>query len=124
MNIMLVRDGKHIITPALSGSILHGVTRESVLQLGPDLGYTVSEEKIDVDEMLADIENGRITEAFGVGTAAVVAPVGKFGYKGKEYRINGERTGPVAQHLYTTLTDIQFGRAPDPYGWIHKIKLN
>jgi branched-chain amino acid aminotransferase len=88
------------------------------------LGYRVSEEKIDVDEMLADIENGRITEAFGVGTAAVVAPVGKFGYKGKEYRINGERTGPVAQHLYTTLTDIQFGRAPDPYGWIRKIKLN
>ena len=124
MNIMFVRDGKHIITPALSGSILHGITRESVLKLGPDLGYTVSEEKIDVDEMLDDIEKGRITEAFGVGTAAVVAPVGKFGYKGKEYRVNDERTGPVAQHLFTTLTDIQFGRAPDPYGWIRQIKVD
>ena len=124
MNIMFVRDGKHIITPALSGSILHGITRESVLQLGPDLGYTVSEEKIDVDEMLDDIEKGRITEAFGVGTAAVVAPVGKFGYKGKEYRINDEQTGPVAQHLFTTLTDIQFGRAPDPYGWVRQIKVD
>ncbi|MBT7998022.1 MAG: branched chain amino acid aminotransferase, partial [Betaproteobacteria bacterium] len=97
---------------------------ESVLQLGPDLGYTVSEEKIDVDEMLDDIEKGRITEAFGVGTAAVVAPVGKFGYKGKEYRINDEQTGPVAQHLFTTLTDIQFGRAPDPYGWVRQIKVD
>jgi branched-chain amino acid aminotransferase len=124
MNIMFVRDGKHIITPALTGSILHGVTRESVLQLAPDLGFTVSEERIDVDEMLADIEKGRITEAFGVGTAAVVSPVGKFGYKGKEYRINGEKTGPVAQKLYTALTDIQYGRAPDPYGWTRQIKVN
>ncbi len=123
MNIMFVRDGTHIITPALSGSILHGVTRESVLQLAPDLGFTVSEERIDVDQMLADIEKGRITEAFGVGTAAVVSPVGKFGYKGKEYRINEEKTGPVAQKLYTALTDIQYGRAPDPYGWTRQIKI-
>jgi branched-chain amino acid aminotransferase len=124
MNIMFVRDGKHIVTPALSGSILHGVTRESVLQLAPDLGLTISEERIDVDDMLADIEKGRITEAFGVGTAAVVSPVGKFGYKGKEYRINDEKTGPVAQKLYTALTDIQYGRAPDPYGWTRQIKVN
>ena len=124
MNIMFVRDGKHIVTPALSGSILHGVTRESVLQLAPDLGYTVSEERIDVDEMLADIQKGRITEAFGVGTAAVVSPVGKFGYKGKEYRINDEKSGPVATHLYQALTDIQYGRVPDPYGWIRTLKID
>ena len=124
MNIMFVRDGKHIVTPALSGSILHGVTRESVLQLAPDLGYTVSEERIDVDEMLADIEKGRITEAFGVGTAAVVSPVGKFGYKGKEYRINDEKSGPVSTHLYKALTDIQYGRVPDPYGWIRTLKID
>ena len=84
----------------------------------------MSEERLDVDEILADIQKGRITEAFGVGTAAVVSPVGKFGYKGKEYRINDEKSGPVATHLYKALTDIQYGRVPDPYGWMRTIKID
>ncbi len=117
MNIAFVYEGRHISTPALSGSILPGVTRESMLQLAHDLGYTVSEDRIDVNDMLADVERGRITEAFAIGTGAVVAPVGKFGYRERELLVNGNRIGPVAQRLYDGLTDIQYGRVPDPYGW-------
>lgn len=117
MNIAFVYDGTHIATPALSGSILPGVTRDSMLKLAPDLGFTVSEDRIDINDMLADIERGRITEAFAIGTGAVVAPVGKFGYQGKEFPVNANRTGPVAQRIYDALTDIQYGRVPDPYGW-------
>ena len=121
MNIVFVREGKHLCTPALSGSILPGVTRESILQLAFALGYTISEDKIDVHTMLADIDAGRITEVFGIGTGAVVAPVGKFGFMGKETVINNQQTGPVAQHIYSTLTDLQYGRIPDPYGWTQQI---
>ncbi|MGB0385638.1 MAG: branched-chain amino acid aminotransferase [Ardenticatenaceae bacterium] len=123
MNIAFVYEGKHISTPALSGSILSGITRDSVLKLAPDLGYTVSEEKIDVHDMLKDLESGRITEVFGMGTAAVIAPVGKFGYEGKEYIINNNESGPVATNLFKSLTDIQYGRVPDPYGWTYTINV-
>lgn len=123
MNIAFVYDGKHIATPALSGSILPGVTRESMLQLAPDLGFTVSEDRIDVNDMLADAASGRITESFAIGTGAVVAPVGKFGFQGKEYPINGNRTGPVAQRIYDALTDIQYGRVADPYGWTRSFEV-
>lgn len=122
MNIAFVYEGKHIATPALSGSILPGITRDSVLRIAPDLGYTVSEERIDVDQLLADIRAGRVTEAFGIGTAAVIAPVGRLGDENGSVTINDNRTGPVATHLYHALTDLQYGRAPDPYGWTLTIK--
>lgn len=122
MNIAFVYDGTHIVTPALSGSILPGITRNSVLKLAPDLDYTVSEERIDVNQVLADIRSGRITEAFGIGTAAVIAPVGKLGAEDEAVTINGNEPGPVARRLYQALTDIQYGRAPDPYGWTLTIK--
>jgi branched-chain amino acid aminotransferase len=109
--------GKHIITPALSGTILPGITRKSVLELAPTLGYTVAEERIPVEQVLKDVESGAITEAFGMGTAAVIAPVGKFGYKGRDYLVNGNSVGPMARALYQALTDIQYGRAADPFGW-------
>lgn len=117
MNIAFVYEGTHIATPALSGSILPGVTRNSVLKLAPDLGYTVSEDRIAIDQVLADVRSGRITEVFGLGTAAVIAPVGKLGTEVEAVEINDNRPGPVAQRLYKALTDIQYGRAPDPYGW-------
>ena len=122
MNIAFVHNGNHISTPALSGSILPGVTRDSILRLAPDLGWTASEDRIDVNDMLADIETGRITEVFAMGTGAVIAPVGKFRYLGKDYVINDNRTGPVAQRLFDALTDIQYGRAADPYGWTQRIE--
>jgi branched-chain amino acid aminotransferase len=123
MNIAFVYGDKHIVTPALSGSILPGITRDSVLRLAPDLGYTIEEARLDVHDVMRDVERGEITEAFGLGTAAVVAPVNKFGYKGKELQVGNGESGPVAKHLFQTLTDIQYGRAPDPYGWTHTIKV-
>ncbi|RMG99409.1 MAG: branched-chain amino acid aminotransferase [Chloroflexi bacterium] len=123
MNICFVYEGKRIVTPPLTGSILPGVTRDSVLTLGKDLGYEVAEELIDVHEMLADIKSGKITEVFGCGTAAVIAPVGKFGYRDEEYIINNNEPGPVARHMYKELTDIQFGRSEDRYGWTLTIQV-
>ncbi len=123
MNICFVYKGKQIVTPRLSGSILPGITRKSVLQLAPDLGYEVSEETLDVTEMLADLKAGKITEVFGCGTAAVIAPVGKFGYKEETYLINDNQSGPVSRHLFEQLTGIQNGRLPDPYGWTHTITV-
>jgi branched-chain amino acid aminotransferase len=122
MNIAFVYDGKLIKTPVLSGSILPGITRDSVLRLAPDLGYEVSEERIDVDQVLADIRAGRVTEAFGMGTAAVIAPVGRLGDEHRAETINNNQSGPVAQHLYRALTDIQYGRAADPYGWTYAVE--
>lgn len=123
MNIAFVYDGKHISTPALSGSILHGVTRDSILRLAPDLGYSVSEDRIDVEAMLADLASGKITEVFAMGTAAVVAPVDRIGYRGKDYTVRDAETGQVTQTLHRALTDIQFGRAPDPYGWTTTLSI-
>lgn len=124
MNICFVYEGKHIVTPPLTGTILDGVTRRSVIQLARDLGYTVSEELTDVHDMLADVQSGKITEVFGCGTAAVISPVGKFGFKDDEYPINHYEVGPVSKQLYQELTDIQYGRIEDRFGWTHTIKVN
>ena len=118
MNVAFVYGGKEIVTPALSGSILPGITRDSLLRLAPDLGYAVREARLDIDEVIADIESGRITEVFCMGTAAVVAPIGRIGHHGRDVIVADGRSGPVATRLHRTLTDIQYGRAPDPYGWI------
>lgn len=123
MNIALVYDGRHIRTPVLSGAILPGVTRDSLLQLAPDLGYGVEETRIDIEEMLRDIESGKITEAFGIGTGAVISPVGRFGYQGKDYKVGTGEPGPVACHLFKSLADIQYGRVVDPYGWTRKVEI-
>lgn len=123
MNICFVYEGKKIVTPPLTGSILPGITRMSVLELGRDLGYEVTEERLEIDTVLADIESGKITEVFGCGTAAVIAPVGKFGYAGKEYMINDYQVGAVSKHLFDELTGIQYGRIPDRFGWTHTIEV-
>jgi len=123
MNYAVVYNGKHVVTPALTGSILPGITRNSLLRLAPDLGYTVSEEQIDVHDMLADIQSGEITEAFGCGTAAVVVPIGKLGFRGQAYLLNDNKAGPVTSRLYQALTDIQYGRIPDERDWTMTIKV-
>jgi branched-chain amino acid aminotransferase len=122
MNIAFVYEGRHIATPALSGSILPGITRDSVLKLAPDLGYSITEERIDAEQALEDVRSGRISEVFAMGTAAVICPIGKFGHDGGELVVNNFDTGPVAKHLFKALTDIQYGRAPDPYGWTLAIR--
>lgn len=121
MNICFVYEGQHIVTPPLTGSILPGVTRSSVITLGRDLGYDVSEQMVDIYQMLDDVRSGKITEVFGCGTAAVIAPVGKFGFRDEEIIINNNQAGPVATRLFQELTDIQFGRTPDRFGWTYTI---
>jgi len=124
MNICFVYDGRRIVTPPLTGSILPGVTRKSVIELGRHLGYDVAEEMVDVHEMIEDVRSGRVTEVFGCGTAAVIAPVGKLGFHDEAIIVNNNEPGPVASHLYQQLTDIQFGRIADPFGWTYRIRAN
>ena len=117
MNICFVYEGSRIVTPMLSGSILAGITRDSVLKLAPALGYEIFEEQLDVNDILRDIKSGKITEAFGCGTAAVISPVGKLAFRDEEYVINDNQSGSVARHLYDELTGIQYGRKEDRFGW-------
>ena len=117
MNIMFKIAGK-ILTPALTGSILPGITRKSILEFSRAKGIPVEEKRISVDELIAAAENGTLEEAWGCGTAAVVSPVGTLAYGGKEYTISGGKIGPTTQMLYDELTGIQWGKRPDEFGWI------
>lgn len=121
MNVMFKIAGE-IITPRLVGSILPGITRKSCLELLRDEGYTVSERLLSVDELIAALEAGTLEEAWGCGTAAVVSPIGELAYKGKKYIINNGRIGEVTQHLYDTLTGIQWGTLEDSRGWTYPIQ--
>ncbi len=117
MNIMFVIDGK-IVTPPLDGTILPGITRDSVLRLARDKEVEVDERKITIEEVLAAARDGSMSEAFGTGTAAVVSPVGEFSYKDETVSVAGGKMGPMAVDFYKTLTDIQYSRAADPHGWV------
>lgn len=120
MNVMFVIDGK-LVTSELKGSILAGVTRDSVLAMAPNLGLEAVERPTSIDEILEGLQSGRVTEAFGVGTAAVITPIGYIGYKGVDHKVTGDQVGPVANLIYKTLTDIQWGRIPDTYGWMRVV---
>ena len=121
MNVMFKIDGE-IVTPALTGSILPGITRKSCIEVLKSEGYTVNERLLSVDELGEALKNGTLEEAWGCGTAAVVSPIGELCYKDVKYTINGGKIGEVTQHLYDTLTGIQWGRLPDTKGWTHPIK--
>ncbi len=116
MNMMFVINGV-VTTAALEGSILAGVTRDSILQIARDRGYRVEERRISVEELFEAYDKGTLTEAFGTGTAAVITPVGYLEYKGRGITLDMQQMGPVAQEFYDTLTGIQWALAPDPYGW-------
>ena len=121
MNVMFVIDGK-VVTAPLEGSVLPGVTRDSIIHILKDWGYEVEERELSIDELMAAGRNGKLTEAFGTGTAAVISPVGQLYYKGEEVIINDFKTGDLTQKLYDTLTGIQWGRLEDKYGWVRHIK--
>ncbi|MFC3053014.1 branched-chain amino acid aminotransferase [Kordiimonas pumila] len=121
MNVCFVYGGERVVTPSLSGSILPGITRDSVLKLAPHIGFEVEEARLDVNTILADIKAGKITEVFGCGTAAVISPIGRLCFKGEDYIINDNKAGPVAKKLYDSLTGIQYGTAEDPFNWVHVI---
>ena len=116
MNIML-KIGDEIITPPLAGTILAGVTRDSVLALTREWGLRVSERPITIDEVVEAARKGTLQEVWGTGTAAVISPVGELAYKGERIVVNGGGIGPLTQKLYDTIVGIQYGTAPDTRGW-------
>ena len=116
MNVMFKINGE-IVTPMLSGSILPGITRKSCIEVLKKEGYTVSECLLSIDELSAAMENGTLEEAWGCGTAAVVSPIGELCYKDHKYIVNDGKIGAVTQHLYDTLTGIQWGKIEDTFGW-------
>ncbi|HEU5418183.1 MAG TPA: branched-chain amino acid aminotransferase [Streptosporangiaceae bacterium] len=110
-----------MMTPAPTGSLLHGITRDSLLKLGPDLGIPAHEGRISVDQWQQGCASGEITEVFACGTAAVITPVGEVRAAGREWMIGDGKPGPVSMRLREELLGIQRGTRPDPYGWIHQL---
>ncbi len=124
MNIFFVyqENGKTtLVTPKLTGSLLPGITRDSLLKLGADLGFTVEERTVTIDSWLEDARTQRMTEAFACGTAAVITSIGSLHGQHGVLQINDGTTGPVAQRLRNALLDIHYGVAADPYGWMHRV---
>jgi branched-chain amino acid aminotransferase len=124
MNLFFVygtgRDAR-IMTPALTGTMLPGITRDSLLKLGPDLGFSTVEGRISAEQWRAECESGELTEVFACGTAAVITPVGKVKGASAEWVIGDGTPGPVTVRLREELVGIQYGNRPDPHSWIHKI---
>lgn len=120
MNVFFKIDGE-IVTPALTGSILHGITRDSVIKMLNHWDLPVVERKISMAELVEAHADGRLEEAFGTGTAAVISPIGQLHWQDNDYIINDGSTGEVAKRLYDSLTGIQYGKVEDPFDWIEKI---
>jgi branched-chain amino acid aminotransferase len=121
MNIFFKINGE-VITPALNGSILEGVTRRSIIELLKHWNVPVVERKISIDEIYQAAKSGLLEEAFGTGTAAVISPIGEFFWQNEKFVIQDGETGEVTQELYDTLTGIQNGTKPDPFGWSVKVE--
>lgn len=121
MNVMfLINDT--VVTAALEGSVLPGVTRDSIIHILKDWGYKVEERDLSIDELMEAGRTGALKEAWGTGTAAVISPIGELCYKGEKVTINGFETGELTQKLYDTLTGIQWGRLEDKYHWTKLVK--
>jgi branched-chain amino acid aminotransferase len=110
-----------IVTPALTGTLLAGITRDSILQLAPDMGVRAEEGRISTDQWRADCDSGELTEVFACGTAAVITPVGRVKSASDEWLVGSGEPGPITMRLREELVGIQYGDRPDPYGWIHKV---
>jgi len=116
MNMFFVINDE-VITAPLNGSILPGITRDSVITILRDWGVKVSERSLAIDEVTAAAESGSLKEAFGAGTAAVISPVGQITYKGTDYVVAGGKMGDLSRRLYDEIVGIQYGQKDDPYGW-------
>ncbi|MDR1464961.1 MAG: branched-chain amino acid aminotransferase [Oscillospiraceae bacterium] len=121
MNVFFVVGGE-VVTPALQGSILGGITRASCIELLRSWGLTVTERPILLSELTGAAREGRLDEAFGSGTAAVISPIGELRCGDESVVLNGGEIGPISQRLYDELTGIQWGRRPDPFGWTVEVK--
>lgn len=117
MNIFFVIDNE-LVTPSLSGSILSGITRDTVLQLAKKWGLPVTERRLSIDELVDLYEADRLQEVFGSGTAAVISPVGEIKYRDKAMSVGDGSVGPWAKRFFEAITDIQYGRAEDPENWV------
>ena len=120
MNIFFVIDGE-IISPMLNGSILPGITRDSVIKLAKHWNMNLTERLIGIDELMQAHTAGSLDEIFGSGTAAVISPVGEIKYSDQVINIGGDEVGPMANKFYKAITDIQYGHAEDPMGWIEPV---
>ncbi|WP_454301444.1 branched-chain amino acid aminotransferase [Salana multivorans] len=121
MNVVVVDKDGVASTPRLSGSILEGVTRSSILTLLSERGLEVRERDIPVEEFVEGVRSGEIAEVFACGTAAVVTPIGRLAGDGFDLTVGGGESGPITQWVYQTLTDIQYGRAEDSHGWMTRL---
>lgn len=121
MNVFFKINGE-VVTPALQGSILPGITRKSTVELLKHWGVPVTERRLSIDELAQAYDEGKLEEAFGTGTAAVISPIGQLKWDQKIMDINDGKIGPLSQKLYDTLTAIQWGKAADPFGWSYEVK--
>ncbi len=121
MNLFFVTDEGTLVTPELTGSILEGITRDSICTLARELGYRVEERKVDVDEWRKGAQDGSVLEVFACGTAAVITPIGALRWPGGESVAGDGQPGPVTTQLRTALMDLQYGRAQDSHGWLHPV---
>lgn len=121
MNVFFKIDGE-VVTPALNGSILDGITRKSIIALLKHWGVPVTERKVSMEEIREAYLNGKLDEAFGTGTAAVISPIGELRWKGELFYVNNGETGELSEKLYNALTGIQKGTVEDPFGWIVEVK--
>jgi len=125
MNLYFVHRDGSIVTPELTGTILEGITRSSILELAEELGHQVKERRISIEEWREGVASGDITEVFACGTAAVVTPVGRLAWDGGEMLIGdrevGGGVGPVTAGLRQALLDVQYGRTPDTRGWLTRL---
>ncbi len=120
MNIcFIIKD--ELVTAPLGGTILPGVTRDSILTIARHWGMKVSERRISIEEVMESAQTGALQECFGTGTAAVISPVGVISYRGREVQVNKNKTGPIAQKLYSYITRLQHGEEEDPFGWVERI---
>lgn len=120
MNVFFVI-GDEIVTPALNGSILPGITRKSCIEMLKSWGYKVSERRISIEEIFSAHAQGQLTEAFGTGTAAVISPIGELNWKDQTIQLTEGKIGTISQKLYDELTGIQYKKIADPYNWVQTI---
>jgi branched-chain amino acid aminotransferase len=120
MNIFFVIDNE-IVTPELSGSILPGITRDSVIKLVQSWGMKVSERRVNIHEVMEAHQSGNLTEIFGAGTAAVISPVGELKFGDNVITIGDGGVGPISAQLFDAIQDIQYGKAEDPMGWVEPV---
>jgi branched-chain amino acid aminotransferase len=124
MNLYFVHEDGTVVTPALSGTILEGITRSSIIELCGKLGHKVEERRFSIDEWRDGVRSGSLTEVFACGTAAVVTPVGRLKWRDGEVdstAATGGDAGPVTLKVRQALVDIQYGRAEDTFGWMHRV---